>query len=94
MVVKGKTEPVGVYELLDYHTEDSFPNMINTLAAFRDGMENYLAGKWEEGRKSFSQALAENPLDECSQVYIDRCDYLLKNADPEQWDGIWVMTSK
>ena len=24
VVVKGKTEPVGVYEILDYHTEETF----------------------------------------------------------------------
>ena len=26
VVVKGKTEPVAIYELLDYHSEESFPN--------------------------------------------------------------------
>ncbi len=31
VVVKGKTEPVGIYELLDYHTDDSYPNMIEAL---------------------------------------------------------------
>ena len=29
MIVKGKTEPVGVYEILDYHTDDTFPNLMD-----------------------------------------------------------------
>lgn len=94
MVVKGKTEPVGVYELLDYHTDESFPNMIEALGVFRDGMECYQAGEWEKGRKHFEHVLALNPDDKCSQVYIERCDHLIKNGDPKSWDGIWVLTSK
>jgi hypothetical protein len=27
VVVKGKTQPVAIYEILDYHTEESYPNM-------------------------------------------------------------------
>ena len=38
VVVKGKTEPVGVYEMLDYHTDESFPNMPLVLNHFRKGV--------------------------------------------------------
>ncbi len=31
VVVKGKTEPVAVFEVLDYHTEESFPNLTDFL---------------------------------------------------------------
>jgi adenylate cyclase len=94
VVVKGKTEPVGVYELLDYHTDESFPNMIDALGAFRDGMECYRSGKWQDARSMFSDVLAMNPADKCSQAYVERCDYLEKNVKPEDWDGVWRLTSK
>jgi len=94
VVVKGKTEPVGVYELLDYHTEESFPNMIEALGVFRDGMECYQNGSWEKGRILFEKALALNPQDKCAQLYIERCDHLIANVDPGLWDGIWILTSK
>ncbi len=94
VVVKGKTEPVGVYELLDYHGEDTFPNMIEALGAFRDGMECYRAGKWDDARVSFKQVLRLNPADKCSEVYVERCDYLQENMKDEDWDGVWTLTSK
>jgi len=35
VVVKGKTEPVGVYEVLDFHTEETFPHMPEVIGLFR-----------------------------------------------------------
>ena len=94
VVVKGKTEPVGVYEVLDHHTEESFPNMIDALAAFRDGMERYQGAKWKDASKQFSKVLKMNPKDKCAAVYVERCDHLLANVKPADWDGIWRLTSK
>ena len=94
VVVKGKTEPVGIYELLDYHTDDSYPNMIEALQVFRDAMECYRAARWDQGRKLFEQVLGLNPGDKCAKLYVERCDHLKANIDPETWDGIWVLTSK
>src|SRR5262249_31779108 len=39
--VKGKTKPVAIYELLDYHTDESFPNMRAALQAFQAGLQTY-----------------------------------------------------
>ena len=36
VVVKGKTEPVGIYEVLDYHNEQNFPNMMDTVNYFNE----------------------------------------------------------
>ncbi len=94
VVVKGKTKPVGVYEILDYHTETSFPNMTEALSKFRDAMEGYQAARWKEAKKAFDEVLKLNPSDKCSQVYTDRCDHLIANGDPDNWDGIWVLSSK
>jgi adenylate cyclase len=94
VVVKGKTEPVGVFELLDYHTAESFPNIVKALGKFRDGMRCYRAGQWQRGRDKFATVLKINPGDACSQVYVERCEYLMENADPKDWDGIWTLTSK
>ena len=37
VVVKGKTQPVGVYEVLDFHTPETFPNLAEVLGHFREG---------------------------------------------------------
>jgi adenylate cyclase len=93
VVVKGKTEPVGVREVLDYHNKDTFPNLMDTVNHFNEAREHYKSGDWEKARKSFNECLKANPEDKLSNTYLERLDYL-KKEDPKNWDGVWVMTSK
>ena len=93
VIVKGKTVPVGVYEVLDYHNKESFPNMIEVLEMFNNGVEYYNEGNWENAIKQFNKAQKGNPQDQCSNLYIKRCEKL-KNEDPKDWDGVWVAKSK
>jgi adenylate cyclase len=93
VVVKGKTEPVGVFEVLDYHTEETFPNLMDAVGYFNEAVIRYRNGEWDVAIKKFNEALGANPSDQLSHTYIDRCEHL-KASPPDDWDGIWVMTSK
>lgn len=93
VVVKGKTEPVGVYEVLDYHTPESFPNLMDSVNHFNEGRRHYRDGNWDNSVKAFTEALKANPDDKLSGIYIERCE-LLKSEPPKDWAGVWVMTSK
>jgi len=93
MIVKGKTKPVKVYEVLDYHTKESFPNMIEVLEMFNNGMEYYNEAKWDDAIKFFKKAEKANPKDKASIMYIDRCK-TLKKQNPKDWNGVWVSKSK
>lgn len=93
VVVKGKTKPIGIYEVLDYHTEDTFPNLMDVVNYFNEGRKNYRLGNWDKAIDNFQQALKSNPKDHLSTIYIERCD-LLKKDSPSDWQGVWKMTSK
>ena len=93
VVVKGKTKPVGVFEVLDYHTEDTFPNLMDNVNYFNEGVLRYRKGNWSKAISQFDQALKATPSDKLSNIYIDRCHHL-QTKNPKDWDGIWVMTSK
>ena len=93
VVVKGKTKPVGVFEVLDYHTEDTFPNLMDNVNYFNSGVSQYRTGNWSKAISQFDQALKATPSDKLSNIYIDRCHHL-QTKNPKDWDGIWVMTSK
>ncbi len=93
VIVKGKTEPVGVYEILDYHTDETFPNVMEVLNHFKDGLGKYRKGNWDAAIKAFREALKLNPEDYVSKMYVERCEHLKANP-PKDWDGVWVMTSK
>jgi len=94
VVVKGKTAPVGVYEILDYHTEDTFPHMMDVLNHFKHGLEKYRQGNWERAISAFQDALQGNPTDKLSQLYIERCEHLRANPPEGEWNGVWVLKSK
>jgi len=94
VVVKGKTAPVGVYEVLDYHIEKTFPNLMEVVSHFKNGREKYRAGNWDKAISAFNEALALNPNDKLSQIYIDRCRHLKENPPQGDWAGVWIMTSK
>ncbi|MCZ6796376.1 MAG: GAF domain-containing protein [Gammaproteobacteria bacterium] len=93
VVVKGKTRPVGIYEVLDYHNEQTFPNMMDTVNYFNEAVSHYRKGNWSKSITKFREALKANPGDNLSTIYMERCKYLKKNP-PKDWDGIWVMTTK
>ncbi|WP_242097083.1 adenylate/guanylate cyclase domain-containing protein [Sphingomonas sp. CROZ-RG-20F-R02-07] len=94
VVVKGKTEPVRVFEVLDYHDAQSFPNLTDVVNQFNDGIVQYRATQWDKAIERFERCLALNPGDRLSQTYIDRCRILQASPPAGEWDGVWVMKEK
>jgi adenylate cyclase len=94
VVVKGKTQPVAVFEVLDYHTEQTFPNLMDVVSHFRDGIAKYRRGEFDLAIKAFEQALGFNPDDKLSQIYIERCRLLQQHPPEGVWDGVWRMEDK
>jgi len=94
VVVKGKTHPVAIHEILDYHSEETFPHIVEVLSLFRNGLDLYRRKRFDEALGQFRQALALNPADKPSQLYVERCEHLKTTPPPEDWNGVWVMQSK
>lgn len=93
VMVKGKTEAVRIYEVLDYHDEITFPDVMEVVNYFNEGRKNYRSGNWDKAIGHFERALTHHPEDQLSKTYIERCDRL-KADPPSDWDGVWKMTSK
>ena len=93
VVVKGKTEPVGVHEVLDYHDDKTFPNLMDVVNHFNEGRKKYRLGDFTSSISSFQECLKANSDDLLSKTYIERCEQLIKEK-PTNWDGVWVMKSK
>ena len=93
VVVKGKTEPIGVYEVLDFHDDRTFPNLMDVVNHFNEGRKKYKNGDFNNAINSFKECIKGNENDQLSKTYIDRCNQLLKE-NPKDWDGVWVMKSK
>ena len=94
VVVKGKTEPVAIYEVLDYYTDETFPNLRESLSRFADGLEQYRAGNFAKAESALDECLRLHARDKLAAVYKERCEYLQANPPEGEWDGIWRLTSK
>ena len=94
VVVKGKTRPVAVHEILDYHTEESYPQIIDALRHFKSGLMKYRQQKWNDAKAEFGEVLALNEHDKPAKLYVERCEHFIANPPGADWDGVWVMESK
>ena len=94
VIVKGKTQPVAIHEIMDFHTEATYPNLLDALRTFREGLLNYRQQRWYEAGRAFQEVLDNNPLDKTAKLYLERCELLSKQPPPAEWDGVWVMQEK
>ncbi len=90
--VKGKVLPVKIYELIAEKTVSK--EMETVLNHFKKGYDLYHKKAFQEAIHEFDQALSINPEDQCSKLYIKRCEDFISTPPPENWDGVFVMTSK
>jgi adenylate cyclase len=94
VIVKGKSKPISVYEVLDYHDEASFPNISDALLSFKEGLKAYRAAQWEKALDAFARCLSLNPSDGCAQLFVRRCEHLRKHPPSGEWNGVCVMDTK
>ncbi|WP_028975170.1 hypothetical protein [Spirochaeta cellobiosiphila] len=64
------------------------------LQYFADGRKYYKLMQFEEAKRSFAEALKIDSDDGPSKVYFARCKHYLQNPPPDDWDGVFVMTTK
>ena len=94
VVVKGKTQPVAIYEIMDYHDDETYSNLGDALRQFKAGLSKYRQQKWDDAIQAFGEVLVFNPEDKAAQLYQKRCSYLKTHPPAENWDGVWVMDAK
>ena len=80
--------------MLDYHDDETFPNLMGVVNHFSEGLKRYRRGEWETAVDSFREALSLHAGDALSEMYIERCELLCETPPAGEWDGVWRMTSK
>ena len=64
------------------------------LDYFARGRKLYKLMQFAEAKEQFDKALEIDPEDGPSRVYQQRCAHYVSNPPPEDWDGVFVMTTK
>jgi len=92
--VKGKTEPVAIYEALDFHTPETFPRVDEVLDLCTAGLSCYFDGDFTGAMDRFRTAGDLHASDPLPRIYTERCRHFLDHPPGPDWDGSWTMTSK
>ncbi|NEP46283.1 MAG: guanylate cyclase, partial [Okeania sp. SIO2H7] len=92
--VKGRDEPINVYEVLDGEVDSVRELKLKTQVDFSLGLEYYRLGELVSAKDYFEKVLAVNSSDKTAQVYLERIDELMVNGVPKNWNGVWAFTQK
>ncbi|MGJ3252323.1 MAG: GAF domain-containing protein [Elainellaceae cyanobacterium] len=93
--VKGKSNPVGIYEVVELYSNPLSDNQKRTIELYRRGREFYLQRKFTKALAEFGTILEEiNNSDRAAAVQLERCNYWLQNPPPDDWDGVWSLKEK
>ena len=90
--VKGKQQPAGVYEVLDFR--ENAGRHSELLAGFEQAMRAYRRREWREAITEFEALLRRSPQDGPSQLFLRRSREFLAEAPAADWDGVYVMKTK
>ncbi|MBO6099941.1 MAG: adenylate/guanylate cyclase domain-containing protein, partial [Spirochaetaceae bacterium] len=82
--VKGKTEGKKIY--FPYDTLEPDEKLEKQFESFEAGLKEYYAGNWTEARKLMRQSELES-----AEIFLER---MSSRNVPENWSGIWTMTTK
>jgi len=93
--VKGKTQPVGLYELLGPREAlgDS-TELDERLAQFARGLALYRDRQWAAAQAIFASIIERWPDDGPARVFRERCQEYLVDGPQSGWDGVFTMTHK
>ncbi|MCK4777359.1 MAG: adenylate/guanylate cyclase domain-containing protein, partial [Actinomycetia bacterium] len=85
--VKGKNDPVVIYEVFDSDPENIKQMKNLTKADLMLGLIHYKMRNFTDAINFFKSASALFPDDPVTNIYITRCENYIKNPPPEDWKG-------
>lgn len=92
--LKGKLEPVSIYECFNGSNENDIKRKITTLPFFQKAMFDYLNKSFSEASEKFYQVLEIHPEDMTAKLFLGNANRYLSNGLPENWNGVEEIHNK
>ena len=91
--VVGKDTPVQLYNIVGFKAEMT-NDQLEANDMFNQAIDFYMKREFAKAGKLFVEISKKNPQDESPIVFAQRCKEFLTRPLPEDWDGVYQMTSK
>ena len=92
--VKGKDQPVKIYELIGARDEALSDEKKFIIDHYHQARHYYLDRNFPLAMAEFGQVLSVDKENKAASIHLQRCQYWLQNPPPEDWDGSWALTDK
>jgi len=93
VVVKGKSEPVPIYELVS-RKGDVTGSDAEFFEMFSKAVNSYLEKDWDKAIFRFEKLLCLRPNDQACKIFIERCREYQDNPPGHDWGGEYVFLHK
>jgi adenylate cyclase len=92
--LKGKQEPIHIYECFSANAKEEINKKQKTLSLFNKGVEHYLNSSFITSVKAFESVTEIHPDDLTAAFFLDNAKKILQKGVPENWNGVIEMMSK
>jgi class 3 adenylate cyclase len=92
--VKGKTQPLRIYEILEGLSDEEIKLKISTKASFENGLKHYLNKDFINAAAEFKNVFTINKRDKSAQHYLKLSAKFMVDGVLPDWDGVETMMLK
>jgi two-component system sensor histidine kinase ChiS len=92
--VKGKEDPVSVFEALDGHEGEALERRLAGQARLERAIGLYYARAFGEARGILAALVADDPRDRLPALYLERCLACEREGIGDDWDGVERLENK
>jgi class 3 adenylate cyclase len=89
--VKGKLEPVRLFEVFDCDDDKTKEKKRKTSKAFAKAIDAYRKGDFKTAFQGFSEICRYNEFDSVASMYVSRCRKLLAGGTRSSWSGVTIV---
>lgn len=94
VLVKGKNQPIGIYECFDGDSPAQLKLKKQTLPIFEKGLQQYFDQSFTDAAVAFKSVLEKNPEDAPAKLFLEKAALLISGEVGENWTGVEKMKKK
>ncbi len=94
ITVKGKSEPVRIFEVFNQYSDKNYENKLKAASVFEEAMTPYLNQNWELAIEGFKECEELLPEDASIEMHLNRAQSYQETPPAEDWDGVHHYFSK
>jgi signal transduction histidine kinase/class 3 adenylate cyclase/DNA-binding NarL/FixJ family response regulator len=93
VLVKGKENPIRIYEIFDGDADHNKSMKLKTLPFFNEGIKEYYNRRFTQASVKFQEVLDIFPEDRTTQILLQQSAKYMVKGVPDNWDGVDVVNN-